>query len=1016
MNEESVRQCMDELAPTQGSPDSNQPPKVGGFRILRTLNAEHKVYLATEDGSSQVVLKEIDDSDKHRRTLKASSLSSSFVHEHPSYVHAWDIVNVDDKTFASLEYVAGIDLEELLRIRKTLAVEDACAIIRELANSMHAALGQAEAVGIPIPTKVMLDARGGVRQLNIGPYSGLIDAEDNPKVGRYLAPEIIEDASQCTEAALVYSLGCLLTELLEGLVEPENGGSLFAEAERRKTLKSRTISDARLRPVLQRMMAERPEDRFDGLLAVAQAVLPFIGENSPKRLRTLAITIGSTSHQTTSVAKPTSWSVAWHAAKDATIVLAILFTAGFLAWSRHNSDPSETLQRRQIWNEVVALVSPDHEWWFHQIPWYSPRVRDAMGREVSEADVSHAAKVLNNYYDNTSTDAFPLWSLAPDLKQEDSRSLELAKYVPTPNYDPGKSLQENETLKRERREKLRRLIRSSADNDNDNATELHLDALLYHALGDEDSLQRAKKLYENSIALYKPGKKSRALPLFALCYADYARLQADLRDWTGALRSFDHAQTAYEQFDRAPVAFLINCLCGGANAARENDPEIAEQRLNDAEELTARQDIRPHDVAYIHERFAWFHMDRLNTAEAITHFEKAVAIRGRETPEGFHSRQGIAMALRYQGKRITAVQQFDKLIEQLVEKTNHAADGRGKLALFDRLQNCYERRADAYLYGERQDMPIAPRYGKSYNLALKKQAATGSNSDVNNLITTQLKMAMARIADEVNAAGAIDQTRRSLQKAQDAGRGLPESEQLLSLLGVCLDSLADENAADALPAMINEFWTANKKKGRDELDYILFASRYINSPGQALEIVKCARRGLDIATTPQAKRLLLPYLRARYAHAIKLATTDHSADPSVDELGRTSASSIAEWIVESRTSNSEYVFSDGQPLVLFFFGQDSGVVCYKHEGDPTFQLCQLSVGWGNVRQGQPIPLPSVVETILRDRRTRIAWNDSSLLIEDPSSGEIGSPGISASHWKTAFPSLADVYDGRELLE
>ncbi|MBY0526905.1 MAG: protein kinase [Gemmataceae bacterium] len=236
---------------------------------------------------------------------------------HPNIVHAYDAGPVAGSHFLVMEYVEGTDLAKLIKQHGPLPVSRACEYIRQAASGLaHAhehglvhrdvkpanllVTGARSSVPNESATESTNQRLGSIKVLDLGlarlprgagapMANGTVDEGNTlfTPVGSvmmgtpdYMAPEQALDFSQADIRADVYSLGCTLYFLLTGQ-PPFPGGTPFQKLLRHQQADRPNISQSRadvppeLIPVLARMMAKLPEDRFATPAEVAAALVPF---------------------------------------------------------------------------------------------------------------------------------------------------------------------------------------------------------------------------------------------------------------------------------------------------------------------------------------------------------------------------------------------------------------------------------------------------------------------------------------------------------------------------------------------------------------------------------------------------------------------------------------------------------------------------------------------------------------------------------------------------------------------
>jgi serine/threonine protein kinase len=206
---------------------------------------------------------------------------------HPNIVTAYDAETAGDSHFLVMEYVEGVSLARLVRERGPLPVAEACAYVRQAALGLQHAHERGLVHRDVKPDNLIRCADGTVKVLDFGLAAltaerGAGLTEENVVMGTpdYMAPEQAEDSRSADIRADLYSLGCTLYYLLTGKAPyPAPTPLLKVLAHREQPVPS--VREARpdvpreLAAVVGRLLAKRPEDRYQTPGEVAAALEPF---------------------------------------------------------------------------------------------------------------------------------------------------------------------------------------------------------------------------------------------------------------------------------------------------------------------------------------------------------------------------------------------------------------------------------------------------------------------------------------------------------------------------------------------------------------------------------------------------------------------------------------------------------------------------------------------------------------------------------------------------------------------
>jgi len=221
--------------------------------------------------------------------------------DHPHIVHAYDAGPIGETYFLAMEYVEGVDLDRLVRRSGPLSATEACAYVRQAALGLQHAHERGLVHRDIKPSNLFLarskgpGATGVVKLLDLGlarfrevegkqqPAAEAVATRILTPVGSvlmgtpdYMAPEQANDFHAADIRADVYSLGCTLYFLLTGRA-PFAGATLAQKLVHHQMIEPPDVRTLRpeipaaLARALRKMMAKRPEDRYQtpGELAAA---------------------------------------------------------------------------------------------------------------------------------------------------------------------------------------------------------------------------------------------------------------------------------------------------------------------------------------------------------------------------------------------------------------------------------------------------------------------------------------------------------------------------------------------------------------------------------------------------------------------------------------------------------------------------------------------------------------------------------------------------------------------------
>jgi serine/threonine protein kinase len=294
---------------------------LGPYRILDRLGegGMGQVYKAQHRRMSRIVAlkvirkEKLNSPETVKRFLQEVQAAAQLVH--PNIVLAYDAGNVGSTHFLSMEYVEGTDLARYVKQNGPLPVEQACDYVRQAALGLQHAHEHglvhrdikphnlllavsrpsvAEVSATSATDKRETTSRGVVKILDMGlarwhgaPERDRAKTQLGAVIGTpdYLAPEQAVDSRSADIRADLYSLGCTLYYLLTGHAPYE--AETLAQLLLKHQMEPPTPLEQR-RPdvppavlaIVRKLMAKRPEDRFQTPAELAAALESVSGRGS----------------------------------------------------------------------------------------------------------------------------------------------------------------------------------------------------------------------------------------------------------------------------------------------------------------------------------------------------------------------------------------------------------------------------------------------------------------------------------------------------------------------------------------------------------------------------------------------------------------------------------------------------------------------------------------------------------------------------------------------------------------
>jgi len=241
---------------------------------------------------------------RFRREIQAAAQLT-----HPNIVLAFDADQVGDTHFFAMEFVEGIDLARLVLKEGPLPAAQACDFIRQAALGLQHAFEKGLVHRDIKPQNLLLAKKSGqIKLLDLGlallagdPTRGPVShlTQEGKVVGTvdFLAPEQAVNARKVDVRADLYSLGCTFYYLLSGHA-PFPEGTAIEKLARHRWEEPAPLPDAvpgRVVDVVKKLMAKKPEDRYQTPAELAAALAALEATDAPPTAIPMAIPVAPAS-------------------------------------------------------------------------------------------------------------------------------------------------------------------------------------------------------------------------------------------------------------------------------------------------------------------------------------------------------------------------------------------------------------------------------------------------------------------------------------------------------------------------------------------------------------------------------------------------------------------------------------------------------------------------------------------------------------------------------------------------
>lgn len=268
--------------PIVGSYQLLQPLGSGGMSsVFRAVHLENGLEVAVKVLPRSLAKNPVTLQRFLREARSAESL------EHPGVVAIYDRGVDQGRHYLVLEYMAGGDLHDKVKLKGPLSIAEAIEVTKVVSDGLRYAASRGVIHRDIKPANLLLCSDDRVKIADLG--LALQADDEDERVTRegttvgtvdYMAPEQARDSRGTSIRSDIYSLGCTLYFLLTG-EPPYAGGDVAEKLTRHITAPPPDVRDRRpevperFARIIKAMMAKRPEGRFtdyDDLLKALDSV------------------------------------------------------------------------------------------------------------------------------------------------------------------------------------------------------------------------------------------------------------------------------------------------------------------------------------------------------------------------------------------------------------------------------------------------------------------------------------------------------------------------------------------------------------------------------------------------------------------------------------------------------------------------------------------------------------------------------------------------------------------------
>ena len=268
-------------AAAEGKPRGSSVKKLGHFKLEKKVGegGMGAVYRAVDDNLGRIVALKVLPRDKAQNELMVKRFQSEARAaanlRHENIVGVYDSGEADGYLYIAMEFVDGIDVQELLLRKGLLSPKRSLDIIKQVARALIHAYEQNIVHRDIKPSNLMIMRDGSVKLADMGLARSLTEDENTgitragTTVGTvdYMSPEQARDSRSADCRSDIYSLGATWFYMLTGQPPFPDGdilNKITAHAVKPRPNPQSLVGDIpdAIPELIERMMAIEPTERF----------------------------------------------------------------------------------------------------------------------------------------------------------------------------------------------------------------------------------------------------------------------------------------------------------------------------------------------------------------------------------------------------------------------------------------------------------------------------------------------------------------------------------------------------------------------------------------------------------------------------------------------------------------------------------------------------------------------------------------------------------------------------------